>query len=88
MLFRSGLNVPLDHPNLLGVTSEHPLGLTPDGGNYKQICILKFRERAGAHRETGADGKCATLSAETRDIEAMRAGSTERLRCAGENLQR
>ena len=70
------------------MTSEHPLGLTPDGGNNEQIGILKFRERAGTHRETGADGECATLTAETRDIEAMRAGSTERLRCAGENLQR
>ena len=79
--------MPSDHPNLLGVTSEHPLRLTPDGGNNEQIGISKFRERAGAHREPAAYGECATLTAETRDVEALRAGSTERLRRAGENLE-
>ena len=49
---------------------------------------MKFRERTGAYRKTAAYGECATLSTETRDFEALRAGSTERLRCASENLQR
>ena len=78
----------INHGDVLRVPAEHSLRLALDGGHNQQVSLTELTERCGRQRKSTLNCERTACLTEAINTEALPAGTTECLRCAGQDLKR